>query len=119
MRKLGLLACVCAVAFAQAPNTLTPEETRGAWVLLFDGTSMNHWVDPREKTPPGDAWAIEDGCLKAKARPRITEDLFSDKTYRDFELVFDWKISHAGNSGVKYRIQDHLWVPRYQPGIKF
>ena len=72
---------------------------------------MNHWVDPRQKTPPGDAWTIEDGCLKAKSKPRYTEDLFSDQTFRDFELEFDWRISVRGNSGVKYRIQDHLWVP--------
>ena len=33
------------------------------------------------KTPPGDAWTIEDGCLKANPHPRITEDLFTSKTY--------------------------------------
>ena len=71
---------------------------------------MNGWDDPRLKTPPGDAWTIEDGCLKANAKPRITEDLFTKDTFDDFELVFDWRISPAGNSGVKYRIQDHLFV---------
>jgi len=86
------------------------------WITLFDGKTMNHWVDPRQKTPPGDAWTIEDGCLKAQAHPRITEDLFSEGTYRDFELEFDWRISPGGNSGLKYRIQDHIWVPRGVPG---
>jgi hypothetical protein len=100
------------------PNTLTPAEAKAGWILLFDGKTMNHWVDPRTKTPPGDAWTIEDGCLKARKHPRITEDLFSGGTYRDFELQWDWKISPGGNSGLKYRIQDHLWVPR-QPGMKF
>ena len=71
---------------------------------------MNGWDDPRLKTPPGDAWSIEDGCLKAHAHPRITEDLFTRQTFRDFELAFDWRISPGGNSGVKYRIQDHLFV---------
>ncbi len=79
---------------------------------------MANWVDPGQMTPPGDAWTIEDGCLKAQRRPRITEDLFSQKTFRDFELEFDWRISPRGNSGVKYRIQDHLFVPR-EPGLKF
>jgi len=108
-----LLFCSIAVAQPAAPtNSLTPAESSSGWILLFDGKTMNHWVDPRTKTPPGDGWTIEDGCLKAQAHPHITEDLFSDQTFRDFELVFDWKISPAGNSGVKYRIQDHLWVPR-------
>ena len=42
--------------------------------------------------------------------PRITEDLFTQDTFGDFELVFDWRISPGGNSGVKYRIQDHVFL---------
>src|SRR5581483_11994621 len=95
------------------------QEKAAGWILLFDGTSMKGWVDPRQKTPPGDAWTIEDGCLKANRRPHITEDLFSQQTFRDFELVFDWRISPRGNSGVKYRIQDHLFVLPTQKGEKF
>ena len=107
-----MMASFAAGAFAQ--NTLTPEEQKAGWLLLFDGKTMNHWVDPRQKTPPGDAWTIEDGCLKAVRHARITEDLFSQDTFRDFELVFDWRISPAGNSGVKYRIQDHFFI-RFSP----
>lgn len=124
MRPMMKLLAICLVAigaYAQAKspiNSLTPQEKRDGWILLFDGKTMDHWVDPRQKTPPGDAWSIEDGCLKANAHPRITEDLFSQDKYRDFELEFDWRISPRGNSGVKYRIQDHLWVP-HTPGIRF
>jgi hypothetical protein len=100
----------CFAADPQSANILTPGEKRGGWVLLFDGRTMNGWNDPRLKTPPGDAWSVEDGCLKAHASPRITEDLFTQETFRDFELAFDWRISPGGNSGVKYRIQDHLFV---------
>ena len=49
------------------------------------------------------------------AHPRLTEDLFTSATYRDFELELDWKIAPAGNSGVKYRIQDHLFIPQRFP----
>src|SRR5438270_11261548 len=107
--------CLSIRAAAQtepAPNSLTSEEARAGWILLFDGKTMEHWVDPGKNTPPGDAWTIEDGCLKAQRRPRITEDRFSRQTFRDFELEFEWRISPGGNSGVKYRIQDHLFVPR-------
>jgi hypothetical protein len=109
----ALLAASVVNAAEAPPNTLTPEEQRQGWMLLFDGTTMNNWDDPRQKNPPGDAWTIADGCLKANPHPGITEDLFSQKTYRDFELDWDWRISPGGNSGVKYRIQKHLWlVPR-------
>ena len=100
-------------------NQLTSQEKSAGWILLFDGKSMKGWVDPRQKTPPGDAWSIENGCLKANAKPRIVEDLFTQQTFRDFELDFDWRISPAGNSGVKYRIQDHLFVLEPAPKEKF
>jgi len=98
---------------------LTPEEKAAGWILLFDGASMKGWVDPRQKNPPGDSWTIEDGCLKATSKPRIREDLFSRQTFRDFELVFEWRISPAGNSGVKYRIQDHFVVLPRAEGERF
>ena len=86
-----------------APNTLTAEEKRGGWTLLFDGTSMKGWVDPRRQNPAGDAWSIEDGCLKAKSKPRITEDLFSVPTFGDFELAFEWRIAAVG-AGVVFGV---------------
>jgi len=120
-RSLSLLllcattaAWPCRAADLQGPNILTQDEKVAGWVLLFDGRTMNGWDDPHLKTPPGDAWSIEDGCLKANANERITEDLFTKDKFRDFELVFDWRISPGGNSGVKYRIQDHLFVTPHE-----
>jgi hypothetical protein len=111
MRFFLLMMAAPLLAAAQQHNTLTPAEKKAGWILLFDGKTMNHWVDPRQKTPPGDAWTIEDGCLKALSHAKLTEDLFSKDTYRDFELSYEWRISPGGNSGVKYRIQKHLFLP--------
>jgi len=104
----------CCAADPRAPNILTHEEKLAGWVLLFDGRTMNGLDDPRLKTPPGEAWTIEGGCLKAQANPHITEDLFTQEKFRDFELVFDWRISPGGNSGLKYRIQEHLFVAQHE-----
>ncbi len=119
MLKSTLLLFAVALGVAAQDNTLTPQEKKDGWVLLFDGQSLAHWVDPRQKTPPGDAWTLEDHCIKTVKHSRITEDLFSKETYRDFELAFDWRISPAGNSGVKYRIQDHFWIAPYVMGERF
>jgi len=107
------------VGLVAQENQLTPSEKSAGWKLLFNGKDMSEWDDPRQKSPAGDAWTIEDGCLKARARPRITEDLFTQETFSDFELVFDWRISPGGNSGLKYRIQDHVflrggWTGRFE-----
>jgi hypothetical protein len=91
-------------------------QAQSAWITLFDGKTMAGWEDPRQKTPPGDAWTVDDGCLKANRRPHITEDLFSKELFRDFELMFDWKVAPGANSGVKYRIQDRVFLTRKAVG---
>lgn len=90
------------------PNALTAEERAAGWRLLFDGKTMNGWEDPASKNPPGEAWVIEDGCLKAVKAPRLREDLFTLDSFENFELSFEWRISEGGNSGVKYRVQDRV-----------
>jgi len=114
------LSAVCAVLVAgavvssgQPPhNTLTSQEQAAGWRLLFDGRSMEGWDAPAKK-PPGDSWRIEDGCLRTVSGARIREDLVTLEAFGDFELVFDWRISPRGNSGVKYRIQEEVVL---QPG---
>lgn len=93
-----------------ADNQLTPAEKAGGWHLLFDGKTMNGWTDSAGKPMTSDAWAIDDGSLKPRSKPTFTEDLFSKDKFTDFELVWDWKISSGGNSGLKYKIQDHIYM---------
>lgn len=109
MRLATLLLCLAPLAFA-ADNQLTPAEKSAGWRLLFDGKTFNNWIDPGSKSPAADSFVIEDGCLKAIPHPKIIEDLFSKGLYGDFELEWDWKIAEAGNSGVKYRIQDKVFL---------
>jgi hypothetical protein len=102
-----------------ADNELTLQEKAGGWKLLFDGRSFAGWEDPARKSPPGNGFTIEDGCIKSLPHANIDEDLYTLDTFRDFELVFDWKISPGGNSGVKYRIQDRVMLIDETRGVKF
>ncbi len=86
---------------------------QSGWVSLFDGKTMAGWDDPRQKSPAGDAWTIDDGCLKATRHPHIIEDLFTKDLFRDFELTFEWRVAPGANSGVKYRIQDHVFLAHH------
>jgi hypothetical protein len=110
MRHALLLLALAATLTAQH-NQLTPAEMAAGWKLLFDGKTLNHWVDQSKTVPPGDAWTVEDGAIKAKPDPLITEDLFTKETFGDFELQFEWKIAKGSNAGLKYRIQDTIWLP--------
>src|SRR5437763_11817035 len=104
-------ALLAAASLHAADNQLTPQERSAGWTLMFDGKTYTHWVDPTRKSPPQTSFTIEDGCLKSTPHPTIDEDLFSEDTFADFELEWDWKISPRGNSGLKYRIQDHVFLP--------
>jgi hypothetical protein len=101
MKTLLALVLFSAAAFGQS-----------GWKSLFDGKTFANWVEPSKQTPPGDAWTIEDGCLKTRRHPRISEDLVSTGRYGNFELEWEWRISEGGNSGVKYRIQDFVAMGR-------
>jgi hypothetical protein len=118
---LALVFCALGVLSAgDQLNVLSAKERAEGWQLLFDGKSMANWIDPSKSNPPGDAWTIEDGCLKAKPHPLLDEDLVSQDTYSDFDLQWDWKIEPGGNSGVKYRIQQLVPLTRetVKPGLK-
>jgi hypothetical protein len=118
---IALLLALAPLCSSQEPpaNTLTPAERAAGWILLFDGKSFAGWNDPALRTPPGDSWTIEDGCLKAVANSRIREDLMTAAAFRDFELVFDWRIAPGGNSGLKYLIQRLVFLDhdKPQPGM--
>src|SRR6185312_15635865 len=105
MTVVALCASSFAAHAAEPHNTLSAKERAEGWQLLFDGKTMTHWINPADENPRGDAWSIDDGCLKATPHPHITEDLVSQQKYHDFELEWDWKVALGGNSGVKYRIQ--------------
>ena len=54
---ISILALLPSLLLAQQ-NVLTPAEERDGWVLLFDGKTMDHWVDPATKKPAGNAWEV-------------------------------------------------------------
>jgi hypothetical protein len=100
---LPLLSLVIA-AHAADPNTLTAEEQKAGWKLLFDGKTSEGWKGIGKKEFPAKGWVIEDGSLK-----RATAgggDLVSVDAFENFELSWEWKISPGGNSGLKYNLPE-------------
>lgn len=105
-RFLALLLPLVAGNALAAENTLTAAEKSAGWQLLFDGKSFAGWRAYRK--PAGEpiaGWEVKDGTLhcmpKAKGDQPITE-----RKFRDFEFVWDWKILPKGNNGVKYFVTE-------------
>ncbi len=98
---LPLLTLVSA-ALAAEPNTLTADEQKAGWKLLFDGKSSEGWKGIGKKEFPAKGWVVEGGALK-----RATAgggDIVSTDEYENFELSWEWKITPGGNSGLKYNL---------------
>ncbi len=94
---------------------LTAEQRTRGWRSLFDGRTTAGWRGYRTPSVPA-GWSVVDGTL-TKSGP--VGDLLSAEKFADFQLAFDWKISHGGNAGVFYRgteEYDHIYwsAPEYQ-----
>ena len=103
---------------APAHNTLTVEERAYGWQLLFDGRTFNGWRGLGREEVPAEHWVIDRDAIKkldsgdvpvqADGQPLEGGDLMTVEAFDNFELVFEWRISSGGNSGVKYNVSEEL-----------
>jgi hypothetical protein len=99
-------------------NELTAAERAAGWRLLFDGSSMKGWHGLGFTDVPAGLWVVEDGAIRhliggkgpvqPDGQPLTGMDLISDGAFRDFELVWEWKVAETGNSGLKYNVDEAL-----------
>ncbi len=104
-------------------NTLTAAEKADGWELLFDGKNLpkDKFVGVKSgcKSFPDRGWFVADGCLTMRPVNGIANgkwfplppedqklggggDIVTVKKYRDFALKFDFRLTEAANSGIKY-----------------
>ncbi len=104
----------------QEHNILTKKESDEGWTLLFDGKTFDGWRGLGREGIPEGHWVIEDGAIKkvpAQGVPRQEDgqpvkggDLITVRTFENFELSLEWKISPAGNSGIKYNVSEEMSI---------
>lgn len=107
-------------------NTLTVQEQKEGWKLLFDGKTTNGWHTYNKPGTIGRKWKAKDGMLIFEGRKRFEflvagrrieighvdkvkdggEDIVSDKAYENFELTLEWKVSKGGNNGIFYTVHE-------------
>jgi len=117
-----------------AAKTIADRLKQGGYVALFTGRDLDGWkglvADPpaRAKMTPEELkkaqaaadermrahWRVADGALVFDAKG---ESLCTIKDYEDFELLVDWKIEKAGDSGIYLRgsPQVQIWDPDANP----
>ncbi len=82
------------------PNTLTDAERAQGWRLLWDGATAQGWSGTKGKTFPAAGWKIENGELTVQ--PGKPGSIVTEEEFSAFELQLEFKVSEAGNSGIKY-----------------
>ncbi len=84
----------------RSARAIVPGRQPGAWRPLFDGTSLNGWV---EDTP--NVWSARDGMIAGRHSGQKWNDFLRTKDhFEDFELTLEFRLMNgAGNSGVQFR----------------
>lgn len=94
------------------PNTLTENEKRKGWRLLWDGQTTKGWRSARSKDFPARGWSIQDGVLTVEesggAESEAGGDIITQDRFSDFELIVDFMITPGANSGIKYFVDPEL-----------
>lgn len=101
-----LLAASSTLWSAEAPiNTLSKEEVKAGWKLLFDGKTLTGWRSFGKPTPPASGWKIENGIL-THMKAGKGGDIITEQKFNNFELSWEWSMPPKSNNGVKYFITE-------------
>jgi len=110
MKKLlvlffAIIAFTTASAQNSKPNTLTKEEKKEGWQLLFKGKDLEGWEKYTGEKVTG--WKVIDGVLNNSGSGSAADqggDIVTKKKYANFELTLEWKIAPQSNSGIFYHV---------------
>jgi cytochrome c len=103
-----------------ADNTLTEQEKKDGWSLLFDGKKIDQFRNFKKKTI-GSSWIVNENAIHLNAikengkwQSKDGGDIITNETYENFEFKYDWKITNCGNSGVIFNAveedkYDYVW----------
>ena len=97
---LLLAACAAQSQRVDTPamnNSLSEDERRSGWQLLFDGQTTSGWHTYQKTSVEG--WQAANGELFLTTSG---DDLITDRQFDSFELTLEWKVPPGGNSGVFY-----------------
>ena len=93
-------------------NSLSGNEKKGGWKLLWDGKTTKGWRGAKLDKFPEKGWKIENGELSVLAsggeESNAGGDIVTTELYSDFELKVDFKVRAGGNSGIKYYVDTEL-----------
>lgn len=104
MKIFGILAAILIAAttglHAQTSNQLSKTEEKDGFLLLFDGKSLDNWINN------ADEYYVKDECIVKKASG--FGNLYSKDEFDNFVLRFDFQLTPGANNGLGLR---HIVMP--------
>lgn len=98
MSKHFFLSMVLVLGWASLVSSVRGDD--GDWVELFDGKTLDGWVQHNGTAK----YRVADGCVVGTTNEGSPNSfLCTKKSYGDFELKFEVKVDDALNSGVQIR----------------
>ncbi|MDQ6763812.1 MAG: DUF1080 domain-containing protein [Bacteroidota bacterium] len=88
--------------FAGSSITNAQTKTKNGWLSLFDGKDLNGWRNAQRDTLPDNSWYTENSELIFDPAKGHGSDIITNRSFTNFELSVQFKISEGGNSGIKY-----------------
>jgi hypothetical protein len=106
MKQMRMLAAAAAIVWAGGlvwaagqPNTLTPQEQKEGWVLLFDGQTLDKWSVTPELAK---VWKVVDGAIKTDTSA-AGGTLLSKDSFDNFVIRAEFRTGPDINSGIILR----------------
>lgn len=109
-----MLTLLAALSLSAQDNTLSDDEKKAGFKLLFDGKTLDGWRGWK-KDKPTEAWKVVDGLLTLAGKGG---DILTIEQYENFELKIDWRVAPGGNSGIMYRVAETEGAP-YMTGPEY
>ncbi|MBN1986260.1 MAG: DUF1080 domain-containing protein [Prolixibacteraceae bacterium] len=126
MKDFTILCCVCLAFFVLSCssgkqskiNTLTKNEKKEGWELLFDGATLNQWKMFNGGGVTG--WKVVNGEMhNSGVGADHGGDIITKKQYENFELYLEWKVAPESNSGVFFHVQEGITDAIYESGPEY
>jgi hypothetical protein len=115
-----LAASAVALVAALVPLAPAAEEKKPAapaadgWTPLFNGKDLTGWK------PNGAAvWSVEDGCILGTQTDGKGGDLFTEKSFDNFECRVTYKVAWPANSGFWFRDKYQFDVLKYKNPVAY
>ena len=96
----------------QEQNSLTEQEQKDGWKLLFNGKDLTGWHSYLQKSP-GNGWQVQDNAIFINEDDKTANniDLVTDEEFENFDLKLEFKTDTCANSGVLFYVHED---PTYQ-----